>query len=87
MLRYRLRTLLIVLTLGPPVLAGLYWTLAAWQRVEATREAQQTALAAQERLANLQREAMGQRDTAAGMSPAEIDRRFAEIVAAVEAAQ
>ena len=86
-MRFRLRTLLIVLALGPPVLAGLYLTLDDWQRVQTTRVARQTAREAQERLAPLEEEAMGQRETSAGMSPAEIDRRFAEIVAAVEAAQ
>jgi hypothetical protein len=86
-MRYRLRTLLIVLALGPPVLAGLYSSLTAWQRVQATREAHRMAFDAQKRLASLEQEAMWQRATRADISPAELDRRFAEIVAAVDAAQ
>jgi hypothetical protein len=86
MLRYKLRTLLIVLALGPPMLAGVYWTLGEWLRVQATREARQTAREAQERLASLEQEAMGPRETVAGMSSAELDSKFAEIIAAADAA-
>ena len=31
MLRFKFRTLLIVLTLGPPVVAGGWWTYATWK--------------------------------------------------------
>jgi hypothetical protein len=45
-MRYRLRTLLIVLTLGPPVLAGAWVKLVEWRRPavtwdEAIRKAQE----------------------------------------------
>jgi hypothetical protein len=87
MFRFNLRTLLIVLALGPPVLAGAWWILDEWRRIQVTREASLLASDAQQRLARLEEEMSGQRGTVAGVSPAEIDRRFAEIVAAVEAAQ
>ena len=86
-MRFRLRTLLIVLALGPPVLAGLHWTVTEWQRLQTARMARQTAREAQERLALLEEEMSGNRETVAGMSTAELDRRFAEIVAAVDAGQ
>ena len=36
-MRYRLRTLLIMLALGPPVLAGAWWGYAAWKAEQQRR--------------------------------------------------
>jgi hypothetical protein len=87
MLHYKLRTLLIVLALGPPTLAGLYWTLDEWRRVRAAHEARLTAHEAQDRLARLEEELRGERGIVIGISSAELDRRFAEIVVGVESAE
>jgi hypothetical protein len=38
MFRYKLRTLLIVLALGPPVLAGGWWKYSAWRQEQAQRK-------------------------------------------------
>jgi hypothetical protein len=38
-MRYRLRTLLIVLTLLPPLLAGSWWKYSAWQAEQERRRA------------------------------------------------
>ena len=40
-MHYRLRTLLIVLALGPPVLAGVWWGYGKWQEEQRRREIEQ----------------------------------------------
>ena len=40
-MRYRLRTLLIVLAVGPPVLAGAWWGCGKWREEQARRAAPQ----------------------------------------------
>jgi len=40
-MRYRLRTPLIVLALGPPVLAGVLWGYGKWQEEQRRREIEQ----------------------------------------------
>jgi hypothetical protein len=37
-MRYRLRTLLIVLTLAPPLLAGGWWKFCEWRKQQHRRE-------------------------------------------------
>src|SRR5262245_13168065 len=38
-MRYRLRTLLIVLVLGPPILAGMWWGYGKWREALARKQA------------------------------------------------
>jgi Tfp pilus assembly protein PilO len=45
-MRYRLRTLLIVLTLGPPVLALGWWKHETWRAEQARREAKEAEMRA-----------------------------------------
>ena len=40
MLRYRLHTLLLVLALGPPVLAGVWWSYGKWRAEQERRRAE-----------------------------------------------